>query len=96
MLKGALTIIADPNGNCAIIPIATSALAKAGTGDVLAGIIMGLCAQGVDSFIAAWAGAWIHAQAGLSATRIIGHPASILAGDVCEQIPQVLHQVSKE
>ncbi len=96
VLKGALTIIADPDGNSAFIPVATSALAKAGTGDVLAGIIMGLCAQGVDSFISAWAGSWIHAQAGLSATRIVGHPASILAGDVCEQIPQVLHQLSKE
>ncbi len=95
VLKGAVTIIADPDGNCAFIPIATSALAKGGTGDVLAGIIMGLCAQGVDSFIAAWAGSWIHAQAGLSATLIVGHPASILAGDVCEQIPQVLHQVSQ-
>ncbi|MDR3578280.1 MAG: NAD(P)H-hydrate dehydratase [Anaerolineaceae bacterium] len=90
VLKGALTVIASPDGRQALIPVATSALAHAGTGDVLSGIIVGLRAQGLPAFEAAAAGAWIHAQAGLAAAGRIGHPASVLAGDVLESIPAVL------
>ena len=64
VLKGAITVIAEPSGRTALIPIATPALARAGTGDVLAGLIAGLRAQGVDPFDAAIAGAWVHANAG--------------------------------
>ena len=90
VLKGALTVIASPDGRQAVIPVASAALAHAGTGDVLSGIIAGLRAQGVAPFEAAAAGAWIHAQAGLEAARRIGHPASVLASDVLESIPDVL------
>jgi ADP-dependent NAD(P)H-hydrate dehydratase / NAD(P)H-hydrate epimerase len=93
VLKGALTVIASPDGRQAVIPVASAALAHAGTGDVLSGIIVGLRAQGVEPFEAAAAGAWIHAQAGLSAARRIGHPASVLAGDVLESIPDVLKEL---
>ena len=89
VLKGAVTIIAHPDGRSAFIPVATSALAKAGTGDVLSGIILGLCSQGLAPFEAAWAGAWIHAQAGLNAMEAAGHPAPVLASDVCEHISSV-------
>lgn len=82
VLKGAFTIIAAPDGEAAIIPVATSALARAGTGDVLAGLIVGLRAQGMPAFSAAVAGAWIHAQAGLMAAESLGNTASVLAGDV--------------
>ena len=90
MLKGASTVIAAPDGRTAVIPVATAALAKAGTGDVLSGMIAGLRAQGLDGFSAAAAGAWLHAQAGLMALDEIGNSASVLAGDVAGAIPDVL------
>jgi NAD(P)H-hydrate epimerase len=90
VLKGAFTVVADPDGNSTVIPIASPALARAGTGDVLAGLIVGLRAQGLDAYEAAVAGAWIHAQAGLIAADDLGSTASVLAGDVLEAIPDVL------
>ncbi len=93
VLKGALTVIAAPDGQVAVIPVATSALATAGTGDVLAGIIVGLRAQGLGAFEAAATGAWIHAQAGLRAADEIGSAASVMAGDVLEAIPAVFWEI---
>jgi len=77
VLKGAFTVVADPSGRLAIIPVATPALARAGTGDVLAGIITGLRAQGMSAFDAAIAGAWLHGQAGLLAAHTMGNTASV-------------------
>jgi NAD(P)H-hydrate epimerase len=90
VLKGAFTVIAEPEGKSAIVPVATAALARAGTGDVLAGMIVGLRAQGVAPYEAAVAGAWIHAQAGLRAARRLGNAASVLAGDVLAAVPEVI------
>lgn len=90
VLKGAFTVVASPSGQAAVIPVATSALARAGTGDVLAGLIVGLRAQGVGAFDAAVAGAWIHAQAGLLASERLGTEASVLAGDVLAAVPEIL------
>ena len=90
VLKGAMTVIAEPGGQVRVIPIATSALAHGGTGDVLGGMIAGLRAQGMTAFDAAVAGAWIHAQAGLVAAEQLGHEASVLAGDLIEALPEVL------
>ena len=90
VLKGAFTVIASPDGRVTIIPVASPALARAGTGDVLAGIIVGLRAQGLDAYDAAVAGAWIHAQAGLYAADDLGTTASVLAGDVLNSISDVL------
>lgn len=94
VLKGAMTIVADPGGQVYVIPVATAALARAGTGDVLAGLIVGLRAQGVTALNAAIAGAWIHAQAGLAAIDLVGHPASVLAGDVLASVPEVLREMA--
>jgi NAD(P)H-hydrate epimerase len=90
VLKGAFTVIASPAGNAAVLPVASAALARAGTGDVLAGLIVGLRAQGLEAFEAAVSGAWIHAQAGLIAAEDLGTTASVLAGDLLESIPDVL------
>jgi len=90
VLKGAFTLIASPDGRLMMIPVASPALARAGTGDVLAGLITGLRAQGLDAFDAAVAGAWIHAQAGLYAADDYGTTASVLAGDVLNSVSDVL------
>jgi len=90
VLKGAFTVTAAPDGRASIIPVATAALARAGTGDVLAGIIVGLRAQGVEAYEAAVAGAWIHGQAGIAAADRLGNTASVLASDVLDGISDVL------
>jgi len=90
VLKGAFTVIAAPDGRSTTIPVATSALAHAGTGDVLAGLIVGLRAQGVEAYEAAVAGAWIHAQAGLYAVERVGSEAAVLATDVLDAVVEVL------
>lgn len=90
VLKGAFTVVASPEGRMTIIPVASPALARAGTGDVLAGLIVGLRAQGLDAFDAAVAAAWIHAQAGLYAADDLGTTASVLAGDVLDSVSDVV------
>ena len=90
VLKGAFTVIASPDGCTTTIPLATPALARAGTGDVLAGLITGLRAQGVDAYDAARAGSWVHAQAGLAAAGFQGSTGAVMAGDVLEAIPDVI------
>lgn len=93
VLKGAFTIVAGPDGRTTVIPVASAALARAGTGDVLAGIILGLRAQGVQAYEAAVAGAWVHAQAGLYAADSLGTTASVLAADLVDHISEVLNDV---
>lgn len=90
VLKGAFTVVASPDGCTTTIPVATPALARAGTGDVLAGIIVGLRAQGMEAYDAARLGAWVHAQAGLIAAQIQGTTIAVVAGDVLDAIPDVL------
>jgi hydroxyethylthiazole kinase-like uncharacterized protein yjeF len=82
VLKGAFTVIAAPDGRTAIEPFATPALARAGTGDVLAGVIGGLIAQGIESWPAAVLGAYLHGRAGELAAEHAGVTDSVLARDV--------------
>jgi ADP-dependent NAD(P)H-hydrate dehydratase / NAD(P)H-hydrate epimerase len=93
VLKGAFTVIASPDGRLTIIPVATPALARAGTGDVLAGLIVGLRAQGLDAYDSAVAGAFIHAQAGLFAAETLGTTASVLASDVLDAVADVIGEL---
>jgi len=93
VLKGAFTVVASPDGQMTIIPVASPALARAGTGDVLAGLIVGLRAQGLDAYSAAVAGAFIHAEAGLIAAEDLGTTASVLASDLLNSIPDVMSEL---
>ncbi len=93
VLKGAFTLVAAPDGRTGLIPVATPALARAGTGDVLAGVITGLRAQGLPAFDAALAGAWLHAMAGLQAESMLGSSAAVLAGDVLDALVDVLAEI---
>jgi len=93
VLKGAFTVIAAPDGKMTVIPVASPALARAGTGDVLAGLIVGLRAQGLDAYSAAVAGAFIHAEAGLIAAEDLGTTASVLASDILNSIPDVMSEL---
>ena len=90
VLKGAHTVIANPDGRTRILISADPALARAGSGDVLAGIICGLVTQGVAPFDAAAAGAWVHARAGKTAALLAGSPAAVLAGEISGAVGKVL------
>jgi NAD(P)H-hydrate epimerase len=81
LLKGAHTIVAAPDGRKMVMPFANPALGKAGSGDVLAGAIVGLRAQGVAPFEAASAGAYLHGLAGELARDNLGAIA-VVAGDL--------------
>jgi NAD(P)H-hydrate epimerase len=88
LLKGARTVIAAPNGNAFLNVTGSPALAKAGTGDVLAGIIAGLVALGLDVFKAAAVGAFLHGKAG---EKLQIHGA--LARDVIDALPGVMAEI---
>jgi NAD(P)H-hydrate epimerase len=93
VLKGAFTVVAAPDGNATIVPFATAALARAGTGDVLAGAIAGLLAQGLPPYNAAVAGAFLHGLAGERAAKKLGTTASVLAGDVLNALAEAMAEV---
>jgi NAD(P)H-hydrate epimerase len=92
VLKGAFTVIAAPDGRCRISPFANPGLASAGTGDVLAGVIAGLAAQGLLSFDAASLGVFLHAAAGEKVRKELGD-AGMAASDLLPALPPVLKQL---
>ena len=89
VLKGAFTVVAAPDGRVTLLPFATPALATAGTGDVLAGAIVAMRAQGLEPFDAAVAGAYVHGLAGQIAEREIGK-AGVVASDLLPRLPEAI------
>jgi NAD(P)H-hydrate epimerase len=92
VLKGAHTIIAAPDGRAAISPYANPLLATAGTGDVLAGVIAGLAAQGMAPFEAAACGVYIHAFAAEELSEELGE-RGMLASDLLPAIPRAIRTI---
>jgi hydroxyethylthiazole kinase-like uncharacterized protein yjeF len=87
LLKGDDTLIAEPSGRVAVSPGGSPALATAGTGDVLTGVIAALLAQELDAFTAAAGGVWLHAEAGRQAARRVGAVEGVIATDVIAALP---------
>jgi len=87
LLKGPDTVVASPDGRAVINPTGTPLLATAGSGDVLAGLIGALMAQGMPAFEAACAGAWLHGKAG----EAVG--PGLIAEDLPEALPEVISGV---
>jgi hydroxyethylthiazole kinase-like uncharacterized protein yjeF len=90
LFKGPDTVIAAPDGRAIVNTTGTPFLATAGSGDVLAGMIAGLIAQGMDSFGAAAAATWLHGRAG----EICG--PGLIAEDLPEQLPVVLNDLAPD
>ena len=95
LLKGDDTIVTDGD-RLAVNRGGSPALATAGTGDVLSGMIAALIARGMDPFAAACAGALAHARAGRAAAERVGATESVIAGDVIESIPAGLNPPDRE
>jgi NAD(P)H-hydrate epimerase len=88
LLKGPTTVVAVPDGRAALCTNGGPALASAGSGDVLTGIIGALLASGVDAFGAAISGAFLHARA----ADVAGH-AGLVAGDLVAALPRTLEEL---
>lgn len=87
LLKGDDTLVAAPDGRVAVNSGGSPALATAGTGDVLSGVVSALLSQGLDAFTAAACGAYLHAEAGREAARRQGSAEGVIATDAIAALP---------
>ncbi len=94
VLKGAYTVVVTPEGRPRISPIANPGLASAGTGDVLAGVIAGLAAQGLTLVDAAACGVYLHGEAGEMVKERLGD-AGMVASDLLPMLPLVIKQLKE-
>jgi ADP-dependent NAD(P)H-hydrate dehydratase / NAD(P)H-hydrate epimerase len=94
VLKGARTVIAAPDGAVSVAPFENPAMASGGTGDVLAGTIGALLAQGLAPYDAARLGVYLHGLAGETVRDRIGD-AGLLAGDLPEAIPMARKRLAQ-
>jgi len=95
VLKGAYTVVAAPSGALAVSPFANPALATAGTGDVLAGAIVGLLAQGLTPWTAAVSGVYLHGLSGELVRQETGVAGGV-ADDVAKRLPQAMRLLRGE
>ena len=92
VLKGAYTVIAAADGRCFVSPFANPGLASAGTGDVLAGVIAGLAAQGLPLFEAASLGVYLHGETGEAVKNLMGD-TGMIASDLLTALPVTIKQL---
>jgi hydroxyethylthiazole kinase-like uncharacterized protein yjeF len=92
VLKGAYTVISAPDGRVTVLPFANPAMATAGSGDVLAGAVVGVRAQGLAPFEAALVGAYLHGLAGELARDSLGD-AGVVAGDLMGFLPLAISRL---
>lgn len=95
VLKGAHTVVAEPDGELIQSEIATPALATAGSGDILAGVIAAFLAAGASPLAAAGCGVAVHGAAGLLAADRIGS-AGVMARDIAALLPEAIAQLRGE
>jgi len=94
VLKGANTVIAAPDGRLRINAFANAGMSTAGTGDVLAGAISGLLAQGMNLFDAACLGTYLHSKAGEMTTLRLGD-AGMMASDLLGELPLAIRSLKE-
>lgn len=92
VLKGAYTVVAAADGRCRVSPFANPGLATAGTGDVLAGAIAGMAAQGLAPFDAASLGVYLHGDAGNMIRDVLGD-TGMIASDLLMALPAIIKQL---
>ena len=95
ILKGANSLVVSPEGECRVLEFANSVLAHGGSGDVLAGLIVGFLAQALPAFDAASLAVWLHAEAALLAIEKLGHPAATLPSDIIAHLGLAMKSLLK-
>lgn len=95
ILKGANSLVVSPEGECRVLEFANSVLAHGGSGDVLAGLIVGFLAQGLPAFDAASLSVWLHAEAALLALEKIGHAAATQPSDIIAHLGLAMKSLLK-
>ena len=94
VLKGAFTVVAYPDGRSKLSPFANPVMSTAGTGDVLAGTIAGLLAQGVEPEEAAALGVYLHGLGGQRVSAELGD-AGMLASDLLPELPRAIRDLRR-
>lgn len=92
-LKGPFTVVAAPDGWASVFPFATPALARAGAGDVLTGLITGLLAHGLPPQTAAELGVWVHGRAGELAAHARGQTFTVTASAVLPHLGEAWREL---
>ncbi len=92
VLKGANTVIGQPDGTVCVASFANPGMATGGTGDVLSGMIGGLMAQGLPPAVAAACGVYLHGEAGLEVVSRLGN-TGMAASDLLPEIPAAMNRI---